>query len=1710
MENDLSQISSVGVVGHGVRPFAHIPENWPVYEVYGLNVRADMLKPSAPTDAGGRTNWGRFVDRPVALHTKRLLYLLVRAAERALQCPTGNPEHLAPPGAKAKEERAAKTAMHNAIGANPRGKVLRPPGVAGATYTEATADSLATNPWSITTRELFDDLKSLVSRTPDHAISALPTDSGGLFMYRDARPRESAVPGTTGAAAIPDMEGFQLPSSADSEGSPRPQQVLARRISILVEELAPARLTPRSSTAGWRWWILVHDPRIVMTQWIRRVMEENAYLRNEREEYIRKCQVRGAKVPPRLREPFADAHKPECYRYFCTVDDVARAMDAYVGSGTPGGWRALGTASLKDAPAAARGITAPTSTMHPARVFSPHRAMEVYASRVCDIQKTATEYINGATAIQGSFPRPSRVVAYDSMQMTPLALHELALPTRPHRTATIGTIIWDRLRTGQLADALPLDIRQCIDDENMSEAIQLYEDPRVWERSGIDEEETRSRLWASITEGEIEAHERAAFQAEREAVMRPRKRKSPDADAEGLYGVGADGGEGGDEEGGEEEEEEEVGLSGARGGADDESRRLSPCVGGGLGDPEGEVDMRKFTLMKQAEEIGSAITVQDIRRSPLLRLRMENYWAYRLIQRRYDCDTPQFRRAMENFRTSAVRQWWSTILAHIDNPLRLSGPVREGVKFLLSLNQSPNLIQRHAEAVRGEWSQRRRERETGERNLFLSMLQSNDGGGSGGGSGSGGAQEEGDPAAAAAVGMEVDEGAGAEEAGMALGAEADAANLQPLWHEWPIGAYNLTGYGNWATQMHHKGVMMFRCRPGEGPNLLRRMLYVQTSATTYRWGIGLVQLMHGAGGTGKSFIMHCLYKQSFPGQMEFWDHVTERSLAADQDLNDLLILIEEVHARFLGQDEKGNIVSGDELLKSLLTRHQLVTQQLHNDDDGNRMRIRAVSRLMVSFILGTNIPTKNLPDGTEPAILRRYMKDHVGWGKQEVPLAAINNPLSTEDERPEQVSYYHQLSVTNVLCMLVEKLIESRVLFDVNTDICSWHFDWYFDRLHKECQVPKVSSSNREMLVQACRQVCIRYAVHRVFFSETAGPLVRCRQSRAGKKRQRNAGGGHGQAGEWEARPFDPAMLLQVQPFLVVTEEMMADVLTTMRTTYIPTTRWGVLKIIHSMCTTGAFPARKIAYNKLKTLWNEPRKQKRARRRRQRRLQQQQQQQQQRVPTPPPVPIATGSVGCGGAEGEEGVVDDSTAQEAGDPFFMGIHDASGDASDADLMRLRQMVEGEDAQFRLCNDKNYYAIPFSDLTSACDAFSSDGRTSIGSSVFRQVLMELKHERVWHLDRNRPDGHEDRPEAYQSPEGGLECVSPTMDVSLTYSTKIQSPVVVIENDPQYSMGGGGSGGGGFRHRMSRGGGGAGGLQISILADYLEQKRIDSVNDLLAEGLSYRGAREREIVTGCGVTDRCWVHNKGEQEKRAMLSEYMNVIHIKPNHDHVIERINHFPESDLTDSFVFNQSLNSSGTGAREWGAAATDMARRIKICVTKCLDETVMTDYWHRAGLPIRQEYYPWEHTRELRDIASRGVDRLGVPTSSRMKQRYPDDFRYKKPHKMRVGARRSGPAMPRAMDGGGGGDDEEEAPSTIMEETVDGGSDDDGDAGGSDESEADSEDEDGIFVSDGSLEDNRVTRGNTVAAAAMDHLGEDELTETELMYRQTRTRSAARS
>ena len=1538
-DDNIPAVCDTYAFGHDTQAPRDLPVNWPIYEVYCLNVPTTCLKANT---MGEPTTWGQFADDTFSKATKRLLYLLFQTVERSLKAPPCDPlRDLCDPNAAPHTKEAHERRMAQELqDANPQGLVTRPPGIGGA-------------------RPSDDDL----------SLSAL-VELLTPFRPRDRTTAQSASEQNVFVFAK-GSEGEECDDAADSTTTTTTTQssrpVLVRRISLRLEEL----LTETGGvTTGWRWWVLVHDPRIQLARWMSRVIQENKALFDFRQR-LRDTATNAGRSNPRLQEPIDRFDSPHCHRAIRSMSHYVSAVRAYYRGTRGNAARACGLdCPRRDAEAVQHNITGSRTSLHPCRVFSPVVAMDLHVQDyACLSQCNIQRYVSAQSRRLGSVVRPARTRVFNPLRMDVARLHNQSLPAATHRAAVIHQLKWKSLE--DRADELPPSMSQAVADKNMEVVMRIAEG-----LAPADFQKVQGLMRSAVTEANIEAAEDNLWRAQREESGGPpskrRRYREPS-----LFGTDDqddvlfedplsspmrfEDDDGGGDDGGDADE---AGLL-------SDATRMGEACGDVTYDPEQEVNLAMFEHLRQIEEMGASLSETDVQRSPLLHQRMVNHQTRANIENTYQVDTPQYRTAMNCFRQRSLEVFWNTLQTYKTDKTRLSGPVRGALKFLENLNKNPNRIRRHHAAVYGEHPEARaqgrraarRRQEQGE--LFMSMMSQTP-------QGHPQPQQpapEQPPAAAAWSG---DRGARRGERGL-----PDAWKRPPpsstVWHEWPFGGgWNLTAYGSWRVTMHHRCVHFFQCCPGHGPCLLHRLLLAQGTAWTYLWGLHGDQLLCGPGGAGKSHKLLCVYKQSFPGQVVVMDHLTERCFATDDDWNDVLIIIEEVHPRFVGQDEKGNVVAGDELLKTLMTRHCINTVQIHNTDDGRRIRVMATARAMLTLFGATNLTIRMHLDGHLPAILRRWMMDYVGWGQQKVPLAEINNQMSFERSTPEQAAFFHQLAVTNALCLLIEKLIEAKVLDDICTDICSFHFPWFFDQVHRQCGVPKASGSIREMLIQLCRQTCLRYAVHKVFFSETAADTVRCRP-------RTGVAGNGAELGpkDWEARPFDPFMLLEVQPHLVVTEEMMVDVLTTTRSTYIPTTRWGALDVILEIYKQGSHRFRRRTRKQIRA------HQDRATRRR----------------------------GNDDDDGDDIMDTDVVMQEAeaaeqapdeaeDDPFdcLAGAALADPPPAPASAPPAPASSASVDSGLEYMDDRNYFAIVGSSLLEVCDLLAQECHRSITSGTFLTELKGLHKEWMVHKDRNRPK---------QRPDGSILLNRQGEPV---YKKKIKSPIVVWETLPDETAGS-------VLHRsQSRE---RSEYQVCILIEYLERERNTSLNEILRKGLSYQGARARQIVTADGVRDvfpvKNMLHTRSDthatlhggdaadeedddddddddQQKHVVVREYLGVIDIKPTHGRHLSRVNHFSESMVTDSLVFNSRMDAAGKEPPDWGDNRYDPNRQAQIFLHHDMNQMVIDEYWCRAGLKVDPAKYPWNYTKELKDLVARRKDRTGTPTSNRVQEHYPDSYR----------------------------------------------------------------------------------------------------------------------
>jgi hypothetical protein len=273
----------------------------------------------------------------------------------------------------------------------------------------------------------------------------------------------------------------------------------------------------------------------------------------------------------------------------------------------------------------------------------------------------------------------------------------------------------------------------------------------------------------------------------------------------------------------------------------------------------------------------------------------------------------------------------------------------------------------------------------------------------------------------------------------------------------------------------------------------------------------------------------------------------------------------------------------------------------------------------------------------------------------------------------------------------------------------------------------------------------------------------------------------------------------------------------------------------------------------------------------------------------------------------------------------------------------------------------------------------------------VLKGLQRVRIRHYDQNNP---------LRNPNtGGLQVLpSPHGEAGPTlYRSRCvdKSNVVIIEALPAAAIpssgdgrfGGGGGGGRGRRHMQQSG------VQVCFLKEYLLDRSHASVVDILHDGLQYREATPRWIITGGVKQISHKVTEYGHSGTRRVVREFLDARKIVPDPLKLHARVNYFADTDVTDAFVYNRCLGEGRRGRRSFGNSRTDRERQVQQWMAGDIDTKIARRYWSQAGFDYDAERMP--EAMRLKILAMMEgedhCDELGVYLSELHRPVYPDDF-----------------------------------------------------------------------------------------------------------------------
>ncbi len=350
----------------------------------------------------------------------------------------------------------------------------------------------------------------------------------------------------------------------------------------------------------------------------------------------------------------------------------------------------------------------------------------------------------------------------------------------------------------------------------------------------------------------------------------------------------------------------------------------------------------------------------------------------------------------------------------------------------------------------------------------------------------------------------------------------------------------LSLYGNMRVGIHIASTRIHRFKNGATARRFYQLHLACVSAFQFSYDLHINILVEGASTVGKSYLMDAMMAWCFRNSCIKTTRLSKLVFTSDEDWNDVCLVIHEAPGYLIGVDEHGKITSGDEVFKDRMTSNLVRTFRLAmtktknpetDEESSSSKRVCSVSRCMGNCIMSTNTKT---PPNDHP-VMTRFLRDIVTAGdnrsKCGFDLSDIAFPLTGEEDVENNAVFLGEEQILHTYTMLVEKAMEAGILDDVNTNIASIMFRRVFGRLHEVHGMPKVGIRTQDQMMQLCRIAAIRLAIYTVITTEGSPWRV----------------DGHGRP-----RAFDPMCLLDIERYLVVTEEIVADVLSLFQNTFVP------------------------------------------------------------------------------------------------------------------------------------------------------------------------------------------------------------------------------------------------------------------------------------------------------------------------------------------------------------------------------------------------------------------------------------------------------------------------------------------------------------------------------------------------------------------------------
>ena len=326
-----------------------------------------------------------------------------------------------------------------------------------------------------------------------------------------------------------------------------------------------------------------------------------------------------------------------------------------------------------------------------------------------------------------------------------------------------------------------------------------------------------------------------------------------------------------------------------------------------------------------------------------------------------------------------------------------------------------------------------------------------------------------------------------------------------------------------------------------------RLAVAALNAYWYARKLHLNVSMLGGGASGKSHLLDLIREIFIPDTVTKVSHATEKASTVDEDNNDHITLYHEAPPQFLGQGSKNaDQQTGSHILKDMLTSCEVNSSSIAVDDFGRRRATACSSECSGVILLATNECATNVP---QPVRSRSMMIDVNQARRAVFDLQTMNDESNRARSDPVRVRAKN-ISVERwrfrqVMVNMVEKMMFIGLLNDVDMTPGYEVIDRCITQLKTDGSMMESDDSVRSIgfVKMFARTITIIHACDK---------YARDPQSK-----------GHD-------KPIEFIHLINIEPYLVCTEEIALFTLTILCDQLINSNKLYFIALILSRCKTDA------------------------------------------------------------------------------------------------------------------------------------------------------------------------------------------------------------------------------------------------------------------------------------------------------------------------------------------------------------------------------------------------------------------------------------------------------------------------------------------------------------------------------------------------------------